>query len=471
MIELANFICGEYKISSLSKPVYNFNDEEYANIYSATDADLRKIKRSFSNIQMSLKNISLSEIITVIQKAADYYLNSNDDIKHLINLTGSPISFLNKSITTRREWCKNIDKFIDSCFGLCDYSSIPINIDQYHTGYRAYSSPSPVVVFLPSNSDEESCYVIVQALLSKSPCLIRTSSKKCSSFSSLKFIEALKNAIDEIGNIKLNILLQAINIINLFDLPHKMNIVEKLAVRGANYVIFGSNETINQVSIQLKDFMPRKVIKMGTGCCASFLLNDCNINSAVQELCESVYINNGNECICTSIAYIEKDIYSEALAKLKKLSEKIQFSNPFDNLSYMGHPSSSYKNEISAYFKKMLHIYNSTKIDYSKMILIELDEENIFFDELPGPVLFIRKIESVPQGITELKNVLDKKNIQFNLSTSIFTENINKFYTVTLNMPSYNCKFNKGTHNMNMFLEHQGKFLLKELMELKLLEI
>jgi hypothetical protein len=471
LLDLNNFICGRARISPVTKLITNFKNQEYAQIYSATDSDLREIKRTLFALQNDLKKIPLSKIVALIQQSAKYYFKNSEDIDHLSNLTGSTITFLKKSIATRKSWCLNIEKFVKLCFGGSDYSAIPVVIDKRYIGCKSYSPSGSVIALLPSNSDEESLYIIVQVLLSKSPCLIRTSSKMCSNFSSIKYLEALSDAIDDTQDPTLDVLRKAVSIINLFNVPAETNIIEKLAIKNATYVVFGSNETITEVSNQLKELGPRKIIKMGTGCCASFILIDCALDLAVQEVCQSACINNGNECISTTIVYIEDEIYAKALDKIKKFADEMKFSDPLDEKSYLGCISLSSRIEISTYLQQKFYNYNIIPSDISGMIVMELETNDNHFDELPGPVLLIKKIENSLQGVKRLQDALTAKNIFLNLSVSIFTKDINNFYSVAHEVPSYNCKFNKGTHNMNMFLEHQGNYLLKELMEFKLIEI
>jgi hypothetical protein len=85
LLDLNNFICGRARISPVTKLITNFKNQEYAQIYSATDSDLREIKRTLFALQNDLKKIPLSKIVALIQQSAKYYFKNSEDIDHLSN--------------------------------------------------------------------------------------------------------------------------------------------------------------------------------------------------------------------------------------------------------------------------------------------------------------------------------------------------------------------------------------------------
>ena len=82
----------------------------------------------------------------------------------------------------------------------------------------------------------------------------------------------------------------------------------------------------------------------------------------------------------------------------------------------------------------------------------------------------VKKINHVDEAIKDLSHELWHKNMERNLCVSFFTHNKNKFLELSHSVPAFNCKMNKGTHEMDMFLEHQGLFLLKEFVDFKVIE-
>lgn len=74
LLSLPNYLNGEYVISDEKKILKNYKGEDYAEIYGATDAQLRQAKRNLILLQETLRKIPLSKILSLIKKSMEYYL-------------------------------------------------------------------------------------------------------------------------------------------------------------------------------------------------------------------------------------------------------------------------------------------------------------------------------------------------------------------------------------------------------------
>ena len=119
-------------------------------------------------------------------------------------------------------------------------------------------------------------------------------------------------------------------------------------------------------------------------------------------------------------------------------------------------------NEIKeklAELKKAHHLrHEPGKIHLS---IIEMEDYETVY-EFPAPILLIRKIASDTNFVEKLHDDLAKNNMKKNLATAIFTKDKKRFSALSKEIPSYIIKFNKGTEKMNLLLEHQGKYLIKD---------
>ncbi len=469
LISLPNYINGGFRISEDKKILKDYKGNDMAIIYSASDSDLREAKRNLSIIKDKLKNIKLSKIINLIKKSMDYYFTSEESFIIVSKLTGSPHNYAKKMIEELREWALNIDDYIKMCFNSSDYDNVPLVFENNVIAYEKYVPSGSVIGILPKNSEAESIYLILQVLLAKSPSIIKTTSTLGSSFSSLELVMALNNAIDELKDPELEIIRKSVNIVNIFNTEQE-EIIKKLEIEKGIYIIFGSNQTIQKIENSLQRSSLQKIIKMGTGFSISVVLDDADLKFAAEEICTSAAIDRGNDCVSTNIVYIEEKVIDNFLNEVKNISHKYESKDPFSEDSIIGHIN----NEDVDIIKATLTIHNKTHLlrglpQTIHLSILELEEHD-HFEEFPGPVLGVRKFKNLKHFFTLFQRDLERNSLKKNLVSSVFTKNESKFEEISNNIDSFTFKLNKGSEKMNFFLEHQGTYLIRELLDKKTIE-
>ncbi|MFW6233629.1 MAG: aldehyde dehydrogenase family protein [Nanoarchaeota archaeon] len=466
-IKIPIYIKGKYIYNNDNFLINDINNSCSLNISKANKWDIEAAIETASRTQNKLKDIKKEEISEILRRCSKYFLNEDNKNEIISMITGSPITFIKNSIEEGKDFCKNSNNFLNNAL---DKNSIYIN-------------SSPTVCILPSNSEIEVPYVLSQILLSQNSAIIKPSSRGACSFTAYNFINAWNKALDEIKNESFPFLSNknkkelsdgffsplrnAISIIN----TNSRDYLEQLSINKFNYVVFGSENAINNIEEIINNnikneesyFGPRKIIGYGTGLSKSIVFNDANLKKATTEIMNSVCINTGNECIGTDIIYVENSIYNKFLNLLKKEGGKY----------LSGHPLDQNKNGIVTK-ERLDYIVDELEIQGKKDYL-NLTKKNILnpsiipihsmetAQELPGPVVYFRNFSTEE----ELIHLIQKDNVTNkmgkNLVTSIYTSNIEKNKLIS-NIQTHKIYFNKPTHSIDLQKEnHQGKNLLIEL--------
>jgi acyl-CoA reductase-like NAD-dependent aldehyde dehydrogenase len=469
LISLPNYVNGSFRDSKEKKILRDYKGKDFAVIYNVSPSDLREAKRNISIIKDELKGIELNKIINLLKKSMNYYFTSEDSFITISKLTGSPYNYVKKSVKELKEWVLNIEDYLKMCFNKPDYNKIPLVYENKIIAYEKYVPYGPVIGVLPKNSEAESIYLILQILLAKSPSIIKTSSSLGSNFSSLELVKALNKTIDELKDPELEIIKRSVNIVNIFNTERDM-IIKKLEVEKASYVIFGSNRTIEKVEDLLKGTNPNKIIKMGTGLSISVVLKDADIKFSTEEICTSASIDRGNDCVSSNIVYVEEGVFKSFMSEAKNLSYKYESKDPFSEDNIIGHVHKDDIDVIKAKLTKLdKHRHLKGLPETLHLSIIELEEHH-HFEEFPGPVLGIRKFKNLNHFFTLFKKDLERNKLEKNLVSAVFTRNESKFEEITNNINSYTFKLNKGSEKMNFLLEHQGTYIIKELLDKRIIE-
>ena len=147
-IEIPNFINNEFVKSSNEKILENIKGEKYAKIYHTSESQLRNAKRQLSNIFNKLQDIPQEDIVKLIKHIPKFYLNNKEDIKHLVNLTGSSSLSYNLSLEHRKVWALNIESFIKDVLKLDENYKTYIGKDNYKA-LRIAKSEGSIIGILP----------------------------------------------------------------------------------------------------------------------------------------------------------------------------------------------------------------------------------------------------------------------------------------------------------------------------------
>ncbi|MCF7887232.1 MAG: aldehyde dehydrogenase family protein [Candidatus Omnitrophica bacterium] len=197
----------------------------------------------------------------------------------------------------------------------------------------------------------------------------------------------------------------------------------------------GSNPVGKKIIESSAKNIKKTIMELG-GKSASLVLEDADIDSAVNGCLCSVFLNQGQMCTATSRLLIHRNIYSQFIKKLKECTEKIKLGASLDFQTQLGPLISNMQREKILSFigkakKDGLNIIAGGKIPEDKGLekgfffeptLIEGvgPESALFQEEIFGPVATITKFSSIDEAIS-LAN-----NSEFGLAACIWSKDKEK---------------------------------------------
>ena len=463
MIELKNYINGKYREGKNTKINPDVSGFPNTRIHLATQLDVLAAIENVNRIQWYLTFVDETLISQLLLEAMDSFL-STDDYSYIAMMTGSSIKFVESSLEKGKKWAQRSEEFLNSIFP---------NKPPYSRKCK-----SPTLAILPSNSEEVSLFVIVQALLARSALLIRASSRGAASFTSIKFIEAWNRAIDRYED-KYTNLKQAIALINVQNLE---SLWKTVSVDNWNYVVFGSHATAKEISESILHYSnPRKIILYDAGLSCTVIdksieVIEVGIPGVALDVLESVRVNRGNECLSSDIIYVHSDVFESLLQTLnselaleKSLPPTYERSAgvvSVPNCDYITETAETLADSSSIRFD-ILEIEGQDgntihRRNIKTSLLILMDDEKAMV--YPGPIASVRSFSS-KEHLLELmaQDLLSNQEEKF-LACSLFGSD--KFFAdLVREVDAFTIKHNKPSHEMNLFNTHQGIWLVKELLE------
>jgi len=450
-IEIRNYIGG---VKRESNEVQNLEDvlgKVIGNIHMSTEEQVRRAKRAIHHAKIS--SLEISEIQEVIQRIPRFYFQDKKSKDIVSKLSGNPLSYVEKKVVAMNTWMENIPNFVAEVFQ-----------ERYQrTGDKAshvYSSKGPVVSILAQNIDVNVAYILTQILLSKSPAIIRPSIAGAGAYTSLEYLNALEKAIDSLGQTKNEDLEGVLQMINLSHEGKNELLLDKLHVENASYVLFGSDLNLRNMEEYLASQykVPKnRVISMGTGCSISVILEDATLGSTIKSLMDSCVFGRGADCTSTHIVYIPQSRYEEINKALNKSAGK------FEN---------GMKEELGVLGKRNIqNLETELRKTYSGGVeIIDAREDWTQVQEIPGPVLYVRTFSEKEDAVQKIRRDLERSHIQRNLVTSIYTSSPSSYKELTQKLPSFTFRMNRGTEQIDYMHEHQGSYILKNLVNMKVVE-
>lgn len=458
-----NYIDGKCKPSNktrINTDILNKEDGPKLAVHFANHWDVISAIESVSRAQSKLTHTSDQVIQTLLSKAMDYYLIKETDYVMIAEMTGSPLNFTTQAIEYTKYWVRKSSEFIKQVFG-----------DRHETHHNS----SPTFAILPSNSEQEALFVMAQSLLAKSAILVKPSTRGVAGYTCLEFAKAWSKAIDEVCPENSH-LKSAVNIVNI---EHISDMWSDLAIDNWNYVCFGSDDTVKKIKASIGEFAtPRKIIPYGTG--LSVTVVDTSIEHPItqiaQSIMDSVSVNRGNECISTDIVYIHAAVYDDLLKEL------MQLRSSFKSLSVKDDLTIGLTNKTNCEFimqeltkkGKQEFIYGENKQVGNETVpvihtsIVPISDSQIAI-EYPGPIASVRSYSSKQQLVDLMNQDLEKNNKHKSLACSIYS-NTQFFEKILPVVSAYTVKLNKPTHMMDLFLPHQGIYLIRELSDVMVVE-
>jgi len=462
-MELLNYIDGEFRKGikvQTNIDVLNRKTGPKLKVHFASHWDIVSAIEGISRVQSEIAKIDEKIIHDVLHRAMKYYLVKKSDYTLLAEMTGSPVRFTEAAINETKEWVMKSEEFSKAVFG--------------HK-LEAHHNSVPSIGILPSNSEQEALYVIVQSLLAKSAMIIRPSSRGAAGYSSLEFVHAWNRAVDEIASEHI-FLKKIISVINISDMNQNWGL---LSIDNWNYVCFGSDATIHEIKKEIYTHaQPRKIIAYGSGLSMTAVdeSNETDLNDLAYTILESVSINRGNECVSTDILYVHKSLYDKFNKILLKTRDQFKSLSVNDKrtIGLTQETNCDYILNAIAQKGKLEYIdfeekgfgNNKRKVIHTSIVPLTEHEASM---EYPGPIVSMRSYSDQEHLFKLMRTDLLQNNKRKSLVCSLYSSK--EFFNSSLaSISAYKIKHNRPTHLMDLFLPHQGIYLMRQLSDIIVLE-
>ena len=446
LIQLSNIVEGEERVRKLdiAEAMAIQHSTNPIHTHTATRWTIEAAKETATRTQHKLSTLPIKVIYRLLERAMDYYLVDEEDYNFISDHTGNPIDFVCEGLCFINNWCRDLQPFYEQCL---KQESVYIK------------NSAPVVVVLPSNSDQEVGYVLAQTLLSRNATIVRPSSQGASAYATVAFVKAFNRAVDEESDPSLEFLKGAISVIHT-----GTDYLKQLSVTGWNYIFFGSDQTIQKIRDKLYGYCtPRTLIGYGTGLSTSVVLEDADLEDAVEKVLQSITINTGNECVSTDIVYIHEAVYDSAVTQLNQQAKQIRVGDPLQREN-IGCGMAANEAFIEQQLVQVRGKTLNRRGGHIAPTLVALHDYETTL-EYPGPIASIRKFTSQNHLAHLISRDLRDNEKSKNLVTSVFTQSTEQFKQLLPHLKAYMVKHNKATHDFNISKPHQGVMILEELVE------
>jgi acyl-CoA reductase-like NAD-dependent aldehyde dehydrogenase len=459
MRRIPNYIAGSFSTEGSVKTIMDLNGMPAAEIFSATPSVLRQVKRAIVQGATALQTIPVEDIFEILEEIAHEYFDAPELVQQVEAITGTSHFSHQRSLKARREWCSRIH----GVYAGRTHSS--------RSGEEVcLLEPSgPIVAVLPQNSGEESFYVLAHALIARCPVLVRTSSEGESSLSAIEFVRALEVVLTRRPIEVANAIRSSIAVVNVFGLNSKEELLETLHVTDANYLIFGSEETMRLAKEFCAKKGVRKIITMGTGLAAAFVCNDADIDTAAGEIMAAATLNNGNECVCTKVIYVEESVADALYTKLAVLASTLKGGSLTDDQRVLGVLRPAHLESRRGFLRGLGRTITESKELFE--VIVEETPLSERIAEVAGPFVLIKRVPSITVAVDTFRKDLRREGVARSICAAVFTSARNRFLEIARLIPSYCVRHNLGTHRVNPLQDIHGISLFEEFLTPKLLDL
>ncbi|AMY06182.1 aldehyde dehydrogenase [Staphylococcus condimenti] len=173
---------------------------------------------------------------------------------------------------------------------------------------------------------------------------------------------------------------------------------------------------------------------------ANIILDDANLDLAVEGIQMGILFNQGEVCSAGSRLVVQEDIYDELISRLKNAFESVKVGDPTDENTQMGSQTGQAQiDKIQSYVdyakesgaEILTGGHRLTEGDLGKghffeptLIAVDSSDDKLAQEEIFGPVLTIIKVKDDDEAIKVANNS------DYGLAGGVFTENINRALTI-----------------------------------------
>lgn len=198
----------------------------------------------------------------------------------------------------------------------------------------------------------------------------------------------------------------------------------------------GSTEIGKELMKQASHNVTKMALELG-GHAPFIVLNDADINKAVDGAIASKFRNAGQTCICANRFYVQSDIYDQFVETFANAVKNLKVGNGFDKDVDIGPlinqegvlKVEAHVNDALEKGAKLVEGGHSSKDNgyyyYPTVIKDMTADMDAMTEETFGPLAPIQKFEEIEEAIY-LAN-----NIEFGLAAYVFTENLSKGTQIT----------------------------------------
>lgn len=195
-------------------------------------------------------------------------------------------------------------------------------------------------------------------------------------------------------------------------------VVKKISFTGSTevgkYLYHESAATLKKLTMELGGHAPLLVF------------DDADLDKAVEDTVAAKFRNNGQTCVCPNRIYVQKNIYTQFLEKLKKETARLKVGDPLDpesDLTPVLHPSAEekVKKHIDDARKKGAEVVLMGERPCDPCILANVTGDMLIYrEETFGPVAAVIPFGSEKEGI-EMAN-----DTPFGLAAYFFSRDLSQ---------------------------------------------
>jgi len=178
---------------------------------------------------------------------------------------------------------------------------------------------------------------------------------------------------------------------------------------------------------------------------AAIVFADCEFDETLDGLCEAVFLNTGQVCLCVERVYVERGIFERFVEALKHKAAKLRLGAPSEQTTELGPLiSAQHREKVLSYFK-LAHDEGATLVTgggvpefgnaLDKGFYVQptiytglAESARCVKEEIFGPVCHVAPFDSEEEAIAMANDT------KYGLATSVWTTNLRRGHRVAQSM-------------------------------------